>query len=975
MARPAGLQSKPTPDWTQVRSPRPFRTHQQHALDAIKAAQAAGSRRVWVVLPPGTGKTLVGLEAARRLGQPIVVFGPNTAIQGQWLSEWKTFTPATIRAGTTRDLSALVTALTYQSLATFDPDAEVDEEGHKHQARLGRPRRGSLLDRLHENGRALVTALENAGPITLVLDECHHLLEVWGRLLAELLDDLPNAHVIGLTGTPPETLSSDQAALVDQLFGAPLYSTSIPSVVREGHLAPFAELAWFTTPASSEAQWLAEEAERFAELQTDLLDPARAGTGFLTWLDQRFVTRSVSTAGQADDVPVAGLAPVPPRPETLALEWSRLERDSPGLAAAAMRFHHADLLRLPPGSTMREEHRHRPTAEDWVALLGDYVKGCLLPSPDPRDAALLEEIRAALPSVGYQLTTRGIRRGRSPVDRVLARSEAKTTATVEILAAEADSLGGRLRALVLCDHERATATLPARLRGVLDAQAGSARLVLANLLADPRTTLLEPVLITGRTVAAHALTARKLVAFVAEHAPRLELDDIPSDADGMVEITGRWRSRQWVPLVTRFYETGEARILVGTRALLGEGWDAKGVNTLVDLTTATTPTAVVQTRGRALRVDPTWPEKSANTWTVVCVSDEHPGGTSDWERFVRKHHGYFGVTDSGEIASGVGHVDPGLSPYEPPPVSEFDAMNATMLDRARDRPRVRELWNVGAPYRDELVHTIRVTAGRRSRLDVIEELPRPVPPSTVPGPHGPTRPGWLHTPGPALAVGGTALGVALSIAAAATGIWWLVAVGIVVAIVAWWHRHRRFQAVLLAGGRELAELASGPEPLTFAYAVADALKLAGLSSHGATAVRVGVDRDGSYRIALEGVGTTSSQLFTTALDEVLSPLTAPRYVVPRYISPPVPEDDAALREAGRQWLEETAAPNDVVYHAVPSVLCTNGARVRHFVTAWHTWVSRGEAVRTATPEGEGILVTHRGQDPFSATTRLRVAWS
>jgi hypothetical protein len=37
-------------------------------------------------------------------------------------------------------------------------------------------------------------------------------------------------------------------------------------------------------------------------------------------------------------------------------------------------------------------------------------------------------------------------------------------------------------------------------------------------------------------------------------------------------------------------------------------------------------------------------------------------------------------------------------------------------------------------------------------------------------------------------------------------------------------------------------------------------------------------------------------------------------------------------------------------------------------------VSGGAPVRTATPEGEGILVTHRGLDPFAATTALRVAW-
>ena len=100
-----------------------------------------------------------------------------------------------------------------------------------------------------------------------------------------------------------------------------------------------------------------------------------------------------------------------------------------------------------------------------------------------------------LPSVGYQLTKRGIRRGRSPVDRVLARSEAKTYALTEIVQAEHRNLGDRLRMLVLCDHERATATLPADLAGVVDQQAGSATLALEHLLeAVPD---LHPLLVTG----------------------------------------------------------------------------------------------------------------------------------------------------------------------------------------------------------------------------------------------------------------------------------------------------------------------------------------------------------------------------------------------------------------------------------------------------------------------------------------------
>lgn len=51
---------------------------------------------MYLVVPPGGGKTLIGLEAARRLGRPTVVLCPNTAIQAQWMAQWRTaFAPAT----------------------------------------------------------------------------------------------------------------------------------------------------------------------------------------------------------------------------------------------------------------------------------------------------------------------------------------------------------------------------------------------------------------------------------------------------------------------------------------------------------------------------------------------------------------------------------------------------------------------------------------------------------------------------------------------------------------------------------------------------------------------------------------------------------------------------------------------------------------------------------------------------------------
>jgi hypothetical protein len=117
-----------------------------------------------------------------------------------------------------------------------------------------------------------------------------------------------------------------------------------------------------------------------------------------------------------------------------------------------------------------------------------------------------------------------------------------------------------------------------------------------------------------------------LLKWLREAEPGLELA-VASRGD-LAEITGTagWEPRRYVPLITRFHAEGGSRCLIGTRALLGEGWDAPAVNVVIDLTAATTPTSVVQARGRALRLDAGWPGKVADNWGVVCQVRGSPVG-------------------------------------------------------------------------------------------------------------------------------------------------------------------------------------------------------------------------------------------------------------------------------------------------------------------------------------------------------------
>ena len=129
-------------------------------------------------------------------------------------------------------------------------------------------------------------------------------------------------------------------------------------------------------------------------------------------------------------------------------------------------------------------------------------------------------------------------------------------------------------------------------------------------------------------------------------------------------------------------------MLVGTRALLGEGWNCPPLNVLVDMTVATTGVSVQQMRGRSLRLDPADPEKVASNWDVVCVAPDLTRGSADYERFVRKHLHLFAPAEDGEVEAGPSHVHPELGPFAPPPTDRFHALNAELV-RARRRPRRR----------------------------------------------------------------------------------------------------------------------------------------------------------------------------------------------------------------------------------------------------------------------------------------------
>ena len=345
-------------------------------------------------------------------------------------------------------------------------------------------------------------------------------------------------------------------------------------------------------------------------------------------------------------------------------------------------------------------------------LLEDWVLRCLDGQAAPEAAARREAVAAALRDLGFQLTRTGIRRAASDVDRLLTGSAAKPIALVEVLGAEAEARGTDLRALVLCDAELAGARPDGELRDVLDPDAGTARAAVRALAErHAHRACCARCWCPAAACAARRRTPRRCWPRWREARSGAARRRAGAAAPPRGRPRRAARARGLAPAALgracdRDFEAGETRALVGTRAFLGEGWNAPCVNCLVDLTSAATGVSVRQMRGRSLRLDPADPEKVASNWDVVCVAPRHAQGDADYERFVRKHRHLHAPADDGTLEAGVGHVHPDLSPFAPPPADHFAAIARAMTLRAADRDAARARWRIGTPYEGHEVETL-----------------------------------------------------------------------------------------------------------------------------------------------------------------------------------------------------------------------------------------------------------------------------
>ena len=285
-------------------------------------------------------------------------------------------------------------------------------------------------------------------------------------------------------------------------------------------------------------------------------------------------------------------------------------------------------------------------------------------------------------------------------DQLLTQSLGKLSAIADIFWTEYESLGQELRQLVLADYIRKDfATY------LGDDQATISQLGVLPYFESIRRKAQEQEIPVSLSVLSGSVVIlpTDVASELKELLPQVRLSFSPIghlDPKDYVQVGFPSSAKGIVAAVTELFQRGRIQVLVGTKSLLGEGWDAPCVNSLILGSFVGRFMLSNQMRGRAIRIWPGHPEKTSNIWHLVAVQaqalitlpgeEPRPESNQDLQTLSRRMEHFLGLAYNQEsIETGLDRLDFPKLPFKKKQISEY---NERVKSLSKDRAGLRQKW-------------------------------------------------------------------------------------------------------------------------------------------------------------------------------------------------------------------------------------------------------------------------------------------
>lgn len=623
-----------------------FRDYQTRVLNNADKYLADG--KINIVAAPGSGKTVLGLELIRKIGEPCLIFSPTTAIREQWGERFRELfldDKTDFNALFSTNLRDIKLLNSITYQALFTAMENIDTTDNNDDSY-------SDVDIVREIQR------HNIG--TICLDEAHHLKNEWQRSLEKLISIVGDkVKIIALTATPPYDSEGNEWNRYLAMCGEVDEEIFVPELVARDTLCPHQDYIYFNFPTAEEINALRSYSEK-ANLAIDEV----GRLGFLPSVADRVnILRDYDKLFSSAKEYIALLVLFRHYGFSINKGLIRILVGKKGLPFFKVQFAETALSFLLDGDLIDENQK--------AEIIGILKKHSVY---HKRRIELVLDAK---------------------LKRSLISSVGKLDSIAQIARSEYAAMGNDLRMLVLTDYiKKESISQIAKSESFHDISVVSIFETLRR--TDERVNI---GVLSGSLV----ILPDEVKIDGIEHTRT----SIAGTRYSTVQVAGSVNSA--VKAVGELFASGEIQILVGTKSLLGEGWDAPCINSLIMASFVGSYVLSNQMRGRAIRIDKSHPDKTANIWHLVTVEPEYlfeenklkqakkylvPDKKElisyDFEILKRRFDSFMGPNyELGTIESGIERITIIKPPYDK---EGIENINDTMLKYSRDRGAMRDKW-------------------------------------------------------------------------------------------------------------------------------------------------------------------------------------------------------------------------------------------------------------------------------------------
>ena len=628
--------------------------------------------KVHIVAAPGSGKTTLGIELMNRIGRPALVFAPTITIREQWVARIASsflkegLNPDDYLSQDLKDLK-LITISTYQSLHSAMNRYKGKETDKTEDSDDKTP---GLEQEVDYSNYDLVAEVKRNHIGVLCLDECHHLRSEWWKALENFKNECGNLQVIALTATPPYDSNKTMWDRYMSMCGEIDEEITIPELVKEGSLCPHQDFVYFNYPTEDEQAEVTKFKERAADMINKLLQ------------DQQFRNIILSH----------------PSMQGITTKDDELLED-PSYLASILIFVAACGM-TPPHRIMRllGVNQLPKLSPEWMEKL---LQGVLYTDTQNYNITeeQVEQYKGALKVRGLLEKNKIVMVATDNINKMLTRSVGKCDSIKKIVEHEYKAMGKDLRLLVLADYIKKE-----YVKCIGDDSADVKALGVIpffEMLRREHKALnsgLRLGVLCGTIVLIPAETKEALLQEI-EGIGAVSFKPVGQIGDtDYVEVDAIGNAHFLTGAVTNLFTKGYMQVLIGTKSLLGEGWDSPCINSLILASFVGSFMLSNQMRGRAIRVFKENPNKCSNIWHLVCLNPANVQQknnkteeiSEDFALLERRMENFLGLHYTENIIeSGIGRLSIIKEPYNE---ANVNVMNQQMLELSGHRNTLKQRW-------------------------------------------------------------------------------------------------------------------------------------------------------------------------------------------------------------------------------------------------------------------------------------------